>query len=393
MRLSLLAVVVGLLILAPSVQAKTLEELLVEKGVITRADLDSTSTVSPLPKVYWNDGTRIEFPANGFTMQVNTLLKNSYIYTDAPDGQNDTSSFDVRNARLVLSGNALNQEFYYKLEYDGALNRVLDGYITWMPCPYAELKLGQFKTAISRQFVNNSFKIMFPDASIASNYFNYGYQKGARLGTKLFDGEIVAGVALSNGNSEGEGPYATAVDAKNLLIGDLRWNALGKMNAYEESDPGFTRDPALSFGAAYAYSPQETKFGETLEKVDVNRVSADANLKYQGLGMNAEYFISNEDPIIDESYTTQGAYAQAGYFVTDRVELAGRWSMVDCDDGRGLGTCQAVDTYNQATGGINYYFWKYNLRAQAAYDYIRAKTTDDDSRNQSRYMFQLLGMF
>ncbi len=396
MMKTLMFVVLAALVCRPLAVAKTLDELLVEKGVITKAEAVSVVTGGDAgPKVYWNEGTRIEFPDKGFMLQINALIKSSYVYTKAMKGDTSTSDFNVRNARLVLSGYALNQEFKYRVEYDGALNRLLDGYLTWNPCKEGEVKFGQFKTAISRQYASNSFKLMFPDASFASDYFNYGYQKAGKVTAKVFDGAVTAGLALSNGNSDGEGPYAASVDAKNLLISDLRWNITGKMNPYEESDLGFTQDPAVNIGAAYAYSPQNTEIGEVVESLNVNRVNVDANFKYRGLGVNAEYYVSNEDPKVadTESWTTQGTYIQAGYFLLPKkFEVAGRWSYVSCDEGKGLGLCSGVDSFNQATAGVNYYIWNYNLRLQAAYDYLKAEPVDEDATGRSRWMLQLLGI-
>lgn len=392
MRSVFFAAIMGL-VFCSSANAGTLEDLLIEQGMITKGQTASVSAAA-IPKIYWNDGTRIEFPDTGFTTQITTFIKNAYIYTDKPQGQEDTSSFDVRNVRIVLSGSALNQEFNYRLEYDVALNRALDGFISWNTAPWLELKLGQFKTPMSRQFVNHSFKLMFPDASYASNYFSYGYQKAAKVTAKLLDGQLVAGASLTNGNSDGEGPYASGIDNKNMLTADLRWNALGKMNAYEESDVNYTEDLAMSFAAVYAYSPQMNKLGETTQELDVSRVNLDANLKYQGLGINMEYYVSEENPEFGESWTTQGAYAQAGYFIVPgKFEAAGRWSFVDCDNGQGLGVCQGTDDYNQLTAGMNYYFAKYNLKAQLAYDYLRGRLTDDTSSRQNRWMLQLIGIF
>lgn len=396
MRKTLLFALLAVFVCQPSAHAKTLDELLVEKGVITKAEAASVVTNGAAgPKIYWNEGTRIEFPDNGFMLQINAFMKTAYIYTKAMEGQANTSNFDTRSARIQLSGYALNQEFAYKLEYETATNKLLEGYFTWNACKEGEARLGQFKTAISRQFVNSSYKLMFPDASFASNYFNYGYQKSGKITAKMLDGAVTAGLALTNGNSDGEGPFASSVDAKNMLITDLRWNVMGKMNPYEESDLFYTQDPAVNVGAAYAYSPQNTEIGEIVESLNVNRVNVDANLKYQGLGVNAEYYVSNEDPKVadSESWTTQGTYIQAGYFLLPKkFEVAARWSYVNCDDGRGLGLCSGVDNFNQATAGMTYYFWNYDLRVQAAYDYLKQKPVDDESTSQSRWMLQLVGI-
>jgi hypothetical protein len=101
-------VLAGLLALYPSMsQAKTLEDLLVEKGVITKHEASSAGDSGA--KVSWNDGTRFEFPATGFTAQLNTLWQGRYTFTDFDEdaGLKNTSSFNTERARIIVSGNAL----------------------------------------------------------------------------------------------------------------------------------------------------------------------------------------------------------------------------------------------------------------------------------------------
>ncbi|NMC62749.1 MAG: hypothetical protein GYA55_06215, partial [SAR324 cluster bacterium] len=332
-------------------QAKTLEQLLAEKGVITKAEANSVSTAEPA-KVYWNDGTRIEFPDSGFKVKISTFLQAGYGFTDSPDGAQNVSSFDVNNARIELSGTALHEEFAYNLEYDGESNHLKKAYLQWNACDYGYARVGQFKTAISRQFNNSNWKLMFADRSFASNYFDFGYQKGARAEGKLMDGQIIVGGTLTNGISDGEGEYASGVDTKHIISADLRWNAVGKMDVFEEGDINMTQDPALSIGAAYAYSDSNNVINEYPDKVGINRTNVDVNFKYNGLGINAEYYISDESPDFAEESTTQGAYLQAGYFVMPKqLEVAGRWSYVNCDHGKGSGQCLGLKDIQGATAG------------------------------------------
>ncbi len=376
------------------VRATPLEDLLIERGVINRhSDPDPSMAQENAMKVYWKDGARIETPDNRFSLLLTSQIKTSYIYTDAPPAKENTSSFDVRNARMILSGDALQKEFTYKFEYDLKTQQALDNYLGWNTSDWLDLRMGQFKTPISRQFVNGSFKLMFPDVSTSSAYFSYGYQSGARAAAKFFENKLIAALSATNGNSTGEGVNTQATDTKNMFTSDVRWNPIGKMNAYEESDLDFTEQPALSFGTAYAYSPQNTVNQQVTSDLDVNRISTDANLKYRGLGINAEFYLSHESPSGGESFTTTGAYIQSGYFIVPkRVEIAGRWAMINCADGQGSGACKNVNLINQATADVTYYFSKYNLRVQAAYDYLHTQMVTDDTNDQRRWIMQVVGI-
>src|SRR5262249_51589103 len=120
MRKSLI-IAAALLVAAPAVsQAKTLEELLVEKGGITKTEAKNAGTSSAASKMYWNNGTRFEFPDNGFTAGFATHLEQRYEFFDDDEdfGGRDTSSFEVTKARLIISGTAMHNEFSYYLMPD-----------------------------------------------------------------------------------------------------------------------------------------------------------------------------------------------------------------------------------------------------------------------------------
>ena len=77
--------------LIPAVSnAATLEELLVEKGVITKGEA-SASMHAGNAKVYWNKGTRLEFPDTGFTAKFNTQIQARYRFNDLESSGNSSS--------------------------------------------------------------------------------------------------------------------------------------------------------------------------------------------------------------------------------------------------------------------------------------------------------------
>lgn len=82
---------------------------------------------------------------------------------------------------------------------------------------------------------------------------------------------------------------------------------------------------------------------------------------------------------IDRSFNYWGAYAQAGYFITDRLQGALRYDFMDrnATDRGGLLNMPAV--------GLNYYFPKLNIKLQAMYQYTgrtgHATQNDRDQDN------------
>lgn len=385
-------IVAALLLLTPAAsQAKTLEDLLVEKGVITKGEAAGASD-SSASKVYWNEGTRVEFPDTGFTTSIATMIQTRYAFTDRDEdsGVENTSSFDVNRARLIVSGTAMNNEFSYMLSTDfvdstdteGGAIGVRDAYIDWKPCvDDAGVRMGAFKTAVSRQFNTDQQSMQFVDRSAVSEYFTLGRQNGLMAYGALADGMITGSAGIFNGESDVE-------DTRHTGIVAVRVNPTGSMDTTEEGDIDFTEELATSFGATYAYSDKET--GGVINQSGL--INIDANAKYMGLGVHAEYFHQNNDA--DISGDASGFYVQGGYYVTPKtMEVAARYGYTDCDSGTAGGTCAGNDNISEASATLNYYLWRHNLKAQLGYDFVRNDSIAGEDFTTNRYVFQLSSYF
>lgn len=409
-----ITILAAMLLLAPGIsQAKTLEDLLVEKGVITKGEASAASS-SSASKVYWNGGTRLDFPDTGFTVGINTLVQTRYQFTDSDEdvGGSNTSSFSVNKAQLAISGTALNEEFSYRLETDftGAVDSngtrvpfLLDGYLTWRACDSVDVKMGHFKTLLGRGFNAADGGQQFADSAFISNYFAAGRQNGAVASTKFADGQFLLSAGLFNGTSDGEGSNRPGVDTRHAGMVSVRWNPMGQMDMAEEGDVNWTEDMAVSVGATYAALSARNDISNdsvaNAETTTDNRIAVDANLKYQGWSLHAELFNSafegDQEGDADETEPT-GFYAQAGYFVDPKVlEVAARYGYLDCDDGTAGGICAGQDNVNEVTAGVNYYFWKHHLKAQLNYTLANqdAVGAGGDDVNTNFWIFQMTGSF
>lgn len=386
-------------------QAATLEDLLVEKGVISKGEAAAASA-SGATKMYWKKGTRIEFPDNGFTFGIGTLVQSRYTFTDNDEdsGKGNTSSFVVKRARIIVSGTALNEEFAYKLEgdlvggksSDGAVANLKDAFLEWNACDWAAVRLGQFKTNLGRQHLNSDTTLQFADRSIASDYFTLDRQNGAMATSKLMGDELIMTAGIFNGESDGEsGPNKPGVDTNHTGIVSLRWNPLGKMNALEEGDVDWTEEMAVSVGASYGYLDSKNDFGGSLEDFSQNLVAVDANMKYVGWSLHAELFnnsVKADD--VDADAEPMGYYVQGGYFIDPKtVEVAARYSYVDCDDGAAAGDCSGNEDIDEVSVGLNYFWWKHHLKAQLDYVRLSESAVDGGDITTNRWLIQLTGFF
>lgn len=399
----------GLLLIPAIAQAKTLDELLVEKGIVTKCEADAVSSTTP-GKISWNDGTRFDFPRDGLSTTITTELHERYVFTDVDEdsGERNRSSFDTKIARVLVEGSVLDDEFSYVLrgnfvgtqDENGAASPFLDdAYIQWKGCECSSVTMGQFKTGFSRQFNSDDNTMQFADRSVISDFFTFDRNQGLGGTYKFADGKVQVGAAIFNGDSSGEGQNRPGVDTKHSGFLNLRVNPLGKMNPFVEGDIEQSEDLALSFGAAYAYAKAErgilsddSSHPEILDAtVDTSAIDIDANLKYRGASVHAEYFFSSADPDSGEKIKPSGFYVQGGYFVAPETEIAARYGFIDCDDGAAGGVCAEKDNVNEVTAGLNYYFMKHNLKAQVNYVFqnVDGSGADGDDVNTNKWVFQV----
>ncbi|MCI5065029.1 OprO/OprP family phosphate-selective porin [bacterium] len=409
-----LTVLAALLLLIPAVsQAKSLEDLLVEKGVITKSEARGAHHNSGA-KVYWQDGSRLDFADVGFSANIYTMFRTRYEFNDVDNdinpGASNESSFDVTNARLGVTGSALHKEFDYMMEVEFAdgTATLLDAYIKWNTCDWGGIQMGQFRPDISRGFNTRIAHLQFADRSAVTDFFAFQRNQGVKVDVALNDDWTVAAAAF-NGNSDGEGLNSEGQDTKHLGVVSLRGDIMGEMNHLIEGDVDHTEDTAVNVGAAVGFAENELAFAGG--SVDEMVVSADINVKSEGFSFHGEYYYLEHDIDGGMAIDTTGFYAQAGYFLEPKEwEVAVRYGYIDCDDGAGIGNdvtgginnggvgaCTGADDVNSVDVGVNYYWWKHNLKAQFGYSLVNqdlaAPVNGEDDSQDNRWIFQLSSYF
>lgn len=389
-----LLTLVTLALIAPAIsQAKTLDELLADKGVIKRAEAKGAA-MGGSSKVYYNDGSRFEFD-NGFTAQVNTVVRTGYTYTDGDDDvAENNSSFNVDNARVILSGTALHNEFSYMVEAEFAnganseigdtTSRILDAWIAWHPCENSTVKMGSFRTFVSRQWNTDVTKLQFVDRTDASNYFTQGRQNGI-MGSMKFGEMVNVSAGMWNGLSDGEGQNLGGNDTDHAGAVAVRLNPWGNIDPFSEGDVEDS-DGGMSIGFGYHFDASNVAG----EQFDTEIYNADFVFKQSGFSFAGEFFYADQESDLGgEDFQPLGFYAQAGFFVQPKLELAVRYGHIDYDDQGD------VEKSHQAGASINYYWWAHHLKAQLGYDHYIEENAVGGSEDlkTNRYSLLLSGWF
>jgi phosphate-selective porin OprO and OprP len=370
------------------VSAKTLEELLLEKGAITEEEykqLTGKETTETKP-VSYRIGRGFTFTSEdeNFQLSLAGRLQARYTFFDNDDRQ-DVSQFRIQRMKVIFSGYAYTKDLTYLLQLDAVNSdddRFIDhAYLNYKFIPEANLLAGQTKVPFGRQWLTSSGAQSFVDRSDVSNFFRPGYDIGLKFHGKFADGLLNYDLGGYNGRGQG----ITNNDNNHAFALRLTGNPLGDMS-YSESDFDATEKPLVSLGGNYYYNRVQIGTGQNNlnydnnlgnigmlsqltpgngflfgEKTDLHLFGFDAAFKWMGIFATTEYFFSQADgDDSEESVRSHGFFVQAGYFIIPaNLEIAGRYGYIDPN------RSASNDLRSEVGGAVSYYFNKHNLKLQA----------------------------
>jgi len=386
-------------------EAKTLEDILKEKGVITEADYKEVTKSTPI-SYKLGKGFTLTSADEKFQLSIGGLMQVRYTFLDN-DTSNDVSKFDLAKGRLIFSGYAFSKDLTYMLQFgleqSGDKKMLENAYVKYKFIDELQLTGGQTKLIYSRQNMSSVGNLQFVAVSPTTAAFSPGYDLGAVLGGKVLGDLINYDLSVSNGAGQtsvrATGANAGATNSMAFLA-HLQVNPLGAFG-YAEGDPQFSKKPLVTVGSSFYRNTLKKTAATTFEitnngyantstgwvgknaadfnaseKVDINSFVVDTAFKWMGAFAQAEYFWGQADGQISNSTVrAQGYYVQAGYcIIPTKLEAAVRYSYLDPD--RDFSN----DLQTEVIGALSYYFNNHNLKLQADVGNIHkqgAPNTDD----------------
>ena len=270
-----------------------------------------------------------------FSLWLGGLFQFGYTGFDRDDLR-DTNNFSVFRNRIQMNGKAFDKNLDYKVQLETASGvTLLDAFVNWDICDWAEVKAGQFKVPYGRQSLTSAGKLQFIERTIVDGAFSFGRDVGVMLHDTMpvqEDGD--ATVEYSFGLFNGEGANVNAND-NNWFMWALRFGVY-PMGVVTYSEGRAPADPDPKFGIAGSYVSEKGRpFGT---EVETTAWEFDGVVTWEGLYVTGEYFQNEVDPSGGSSVDTDGWYVQAGYMVPNSdIEVLGRYGMIDWDgDATGL---------------------------------------------------------
>ncbi len=291
------------------------------------------------------------------------------------------SGFAIPYAVLGFTGKAFNI-VTFNLSINAAAsggNVLQQAWADIRPKEAIGVRIGKFKTPFSHAYLTTLGETLFPNlptsltASVIMPYslnavtphIGTGFDLGAEI-HGMFKNRWGYQLGIFNGSGSSVNTSGKTLSddwhiPSLLYAARLTYQPYGVMPASQGS-PKNLNDTKMLIGVSSSLNVESEN-----ESTNDYRIGAEFAWVKNRLYLGAEFYYMNvgftERQKIDESYNYYGGYVQGGYFVTDRLQAAVRYDIMDRNgtDKGGLLNMPAV--------GVNYFFSNINLKLQAMYQY------------------------
>jgi phosphate-selective porin len=387
-------------------QAKSLEEILREKGVITEEDYKEAVKNNDMAFYKPGRGITVETRDGKFSANVGGRMQVRYTYTDFDDSAvDDSSSFFIQRMKVWLQGNAFHKDLTYRFQHDFRSGNLEDAYIGYKFAEPFKLTIGQMKPAQARQELNPSSKSLFVERSLANDTFNVGRDLGVQATGSFAEHLVEYRIGGFNGN----GPNRNNGGDDHMVALRLDINPLGEVEM-DESSFG-DENLLLNIGGSFISSnfvsaaaddvnndnevweqvlgdPDDVLFAATFgDELEYELYTVNLHSRWRWATFGAEYYFLDAEPDEGGDFDADGYYIQGGYMIIpNTLELAARYSAIESDDD------DAPEQFDeqQYQFGVNYYLAKHNAKLQADFTHINDDENDDADDNIVRLQAQLI---
>ncbi len=349
----------------------------------------------------YDNGFYIRTADKAFNLTINGYLQFRYSYAGveghAPETNYNTSGFNFRRARLILSGNAFTN-FIYCISGDfqtGISNAtagnnnafaILDTWAGYKFAPSIVVRAGSMLVPFTHvEYFSSGTE--FPDFAVCEAPFDPVRSDAIDLEGTLVPHTFNYEIQLNNGStSQDNGNVGPGGHFGNrpAVYGRINFAQGGHISDFNDSpDLEWHKHFAWLLGAAAGYESQNpfASFtpGSTTAPAGIGtlngnlaRFTVDAHAKYRGFAFNSAVYAQNIDSapgtsLVNTGHSSlfeTGYYLEAGYFlVPHQWEVAGRY-------GELLYNRTNQHQY-EGTVGLNYYIFGENAKIQAAVTYVQ----------------------
>jgi phosphate-selective porin OprO and OprP len=297
-----------------------------------------------------------------FALNIAGMIQFHHIYNSQDESGTDdeAAGFEVARTRFGFIGNVVDPTWKYVIwtgHSDTGSALLLDSYITKVFEGGWSVTAGQFKTPLWREFLVSEKSQQLIDRSLL-NGLSGSYTQGVKADYK----NDTVHITLSfNDGLAGINKTWSTEDTDLAFTGRGELLVFGNWTNYSSWMSCEHDEPVLVLGGAAHYQKGES--GTATVPVDITRWTADVNWGMGGANLFAAIIGDHQ-----ESDTVEidrlGVLVQAGVFVTEKLEVFGRYEWADLDT-----DVDGTDDLGIVTVGGNYYIQGHRLKISADVGY------------------------
>ncbi len=344
-------------------------------------------------------GFTVESADDRFAMTVRArFLLRQTVDAAAPedDGAREiTMATQLKTARLFLTGHVLTPDVKYVTQWavapgdfrDGAISPVYDAYLDLTQSRDASVRVGQIFVPFDRARTIREFALQLPERPKPVSELTLDRDVGAYLYSDHFLGDA-SPVAYRVGVFGGAGTNQTTAHPPGaLVVGRLELRPFGDVDDDSEGDLERREKPGLALGVGgatnLASTRQKSTTGGTFTAgtTRYDHAAADLVFKWRGAYLLAEGVVRSasddvlvgEDEVQEPTRSGWGWLVQPAYMLTDRVELAGRYSELHPREG----TDPSLVETHELGAGTNLYLNGHRFKVQLGWFGVYQETFAD----------------
>ncbi len=285
-------------------------------------------------------------------LRIKGMLQTRYITNHQNDGPDDDhrGGFEISRTRFGFMGHVIDPSWKFLIwtgHHKDGDTLLLDAYLTKVLNGQWSVTAGQFKVPLWREWLVSETRQQFVARSLL-NAFAGSYTQGVKVDFK--DDALHVTLSINDGVGGINKTWDTE-DTELALTGRVEWLVFGDWKQYSDWESWRGGEAMLVLGTAAHYQLGES--GTATVESDIARWTADAHLELGGANLFAAVITDHVDNGVDVNRV--GVLVQGGVFVTDNIEIIGRFEWADLDEG-------ADDTLSVVTAGFNYFFAQHRAK-------------------------------
>jgi hypothetical protein len=324
--------------------------------------------------VGYDKGFMVGSADGNWKLKFNGLIQFRYIanFRDEADtipggGDDLTNGFQMRKARVILSGNAVNPNLTYKIAFENNNSLGADAWgVRDLMFAYNmgdgwKVRGGEYKVGFLREELNSEMYTMAAERGVMNNFFTQG--RSDAFGFTYENDQWKWSFDFSDGFNTAGTDFTAATESEfaGTVRGEYKWTGSWDALMDYTSKPGDANAGSVGFAGHWQTGTQPAA---PTDAAAMWAATADVQWEGNGWGIFGAFVYTNIEQAGAgaDDINHLGGCAQVSYRWNETSEVFARWDGIFLDDDDAAITTTLDDNIHFVTFGYNHYFAGHNAK-------------------------------